>query len=378
MAFCINCGHQLADNAKFCSECGTSTSAYKSHTPQRQTICEGRIHKCPNCGETINSFELVCSACGYELRDVFVSAAIKSFADKIDQLQQAGKSKDKNSIINLIRTFPIPNTKEDLFEFIILAGSNIRNDRYGDLPKYKQEISDAWSAKFEQAYHKAHVAFGDDPAFVQINDIYAAKAKEVRSNKVSGFFSKSNTKGIILIIAMYLVIGIVVASIFSIDRIRINTENNRLDAIVSDVYIYIEQEQFALARAKAAVLVFSGSTTETGKQAAAKWDITRNQLLNMIDKAEYGDNYTSPPREIRVGASHEDFVGDNFQAVRKRLIDLGFTNVTTESVKDWTAGWWIEEGSVKKITVGGDAVFSEDTSFTSDIEIIIYYSASND
>ena len=124
--------------------------------------------------------------------------------------------------------------------------------------------------------------------------------------------------------------------------------------------------------------MFSGSTTEAGDQAAAKWDITRNQLLGMIDIAEYGDNYVSPPREIRIGSAHDDFVDDDYQDVRKRLNDLGFTNVKTEPVKDWTAGWWTEEGSVQKITIAGDTVFSEDSTFMSDVEIIIYYSAAKD
>lgn len=377
--FCVNCGAKMLRTAKFCSECGAKAGKTIVQVSQQgPVVYDGKIHKCRQCGEVLKSFETVCPVCGYELRDAYASIAIRSFAEKMEQLQQNGKSKDKNNIINLIRTFPIPNTKEDLFEFIILAGSNIRNDRYGDLPKYKQEISDAWSAKFEQAYNKARVAFGDDPDFSQVKEIYSVKAKEIRSNKVAGFFSKEGTKTWILLIVMYAIFGVVVAGIFSADRIRINAENKRLDAIVEEVYTCLEEEQYALARAKASALVFSGSTTEAGDQAAAKWDITRNQLLGMIDKAEYGDNYVSPPREIRIGSAHDDFVDDDYQDVRKRLNDLGFTNVKTQPVKDWTAGWWTEEGSVQKITIAGDTVFSEDSTFMSDVEIIIYYSAAKD
>jgi len=374
MVFCTNCGQELAEGAKFCSECGAKVGPIAAHrTEKDDVVYDGRLHKCRNCGETIKAFETSCPVCGYELRDIYASAAIRSFADKMKELQETGKAKDKNNIINLIRTFPIPNTKEDLFEFIILAGSNIRNDRYGDLPKYKQEISDAWGAKFEQAYNKARIAFGDDPDFSRIKEIYTIKTKEIRNNKVSGFFSKEGTKTWILLVAVYAIIGLVVAGIFSADRIIINTENKRLDAIVEEVYACLEEEQYALARAKASALVFSGSTTEAGEQAAAKWDITRNQLLDMIDRAEYGDSYVSAPREIRVGSSHDDFVDDDYQEVRQQLENKGFSNIKTEPIKDWTTGWWNSKGSVEKVSIDGDTVFSEDDTYLSDVEIIIYY-----
>lgn len=376
--FCVNCGAKMLRTAKFCSGCGAKADqTAASIGEQDPVVYDGKLHKCRNCGETLKSFETICPTCGYELRDTYASAAIRAFAEKMEQLQQNGKSKDKNNIINLIRTFPVPNTKEDLFEFIILAGANIREDRYGDLPKYKQEISDAWGAKFEQAYNKARIAFGDDPDFSRIKEIYTIKTKEIRSNKVSGFFSKEGTKTWILHVAVYAIIGLVVAGIFSADRIRINTENKRLDAIVEEVYACLEEERYALARAKASALVFSGSTTEAGEQAAAKWDITRNQLLDMIDRAEYGDSYVSAPHEIRVGSSHDDFVDDDYQEVRQQLENQGFSNIKTEPVKDWTTGWWNSEGSVEKVSIDGDTVFSEDDTYLSDVEIIIYYRANN-
>ena len=183
--FCSNCGAKILRTAKFCSECGTKNikEAESTHV-QSDVVYDGKLHKCRNCGEVLKAFETTCPLCGYELRDTYASAAIRSFAEKMEQLQKNGKSKDKNNIINLIRTYPIPNTKEDLFEFIILAGSNIREDRYDeDLPKYKKEISDAWKAKFEQAYHKALIAFPNDPSFDQLKMMYKSKIKKLRTKR---------------------------------------------------------------------------------------------------------------------------------------------------------------------------------------------------
>ena len=184
--FCANCGSRVLRAAKFCSECGSKAGQVaNSNNEQSSVVYDGRIHKCKNCGEVLRAFETICPACGYELRDTYASAAIRSFAEKIEALQQNGKYKDKSNIINLIRTFPIPNTREDLFEFIILASANIREDRYSsELPKYKKEISDAWRAKFEQAYHKALVAFPDDGAVKQFTFIYKSKKKEIRQQKL--------------------------------------------------------------------------------------------------------------------------------------------------------------------------------------------------
>ncbi len=184
--FCANCGAQISKSAKFCPECGEKVEP-NSPPPSAQpdVVYDGRIHKCKNCGEVLKAFETVCPSCGYELRDVYASATIRAFAEKMEQLQSTGKYSDKNNIISLIRTFPIPNTKEDLFEFIILAGSNIREDRYSsELPKYKKEISDAWSAKFEQAYQKAIIAFPNDPGVQHFKAFYKSKKNEVRRRKL--------------------------------------------------------------------------------------------------------------------------------------------------------------------------------------------------
>lgn len=66
----------------------------------------------------------------------------------------------------MIRNFPIPNTKEDIIEFMILASSNI-------LGEDERDIYEAWLAKFEQAYQKALILFAGDPDIVRIQQIYS-------------------------------------------------------------------------------------------------------------------------------------------------------------------------------------------------------------
>ena len=76
--FCPYCGTKLDEGAKFCKNCGEAISndTQESHKTlnkrpssenptERKTVYEGYIHKCPNCGEVIDSFLTVCPTCGY-------------------------------------------------------------------------------------------------------------------------------------------------------------------------------------------------------------------------------------------------------------------------------------------------------------------------
>ena len=140
MAFCSNCGQEIADKCKFCSDCGIPLNAETNEKQERRkNVYEGEIHKCPNCGEVLNSFTLTCPSCGYEIRGNKSSNSVHEFAMRLLQLN------DEKQKIMLIRSFPIPNSKEDILEFVILASTNI--DR-----KIDNELSDAWQAKFAQAY----------------------------------------------------------------------------------------------------------------------------------------------------------------------------------------------------------------------------------
>lgn len=160
MPFCTNCGAQIADNTKFCTNCGAVVNHNKIHSQNsRETVYEGKIHKCPNCGESLNAFVACCPSCGYELRGRMATDSVQSLYNDLKRMQTTTQ-KD-----HMIRNFPIPNTKEDIIEFMILASSNI-------LGEDDRDIYEAWLAKFEQAYQKAQLLFSGDPDFAKIQRIY--------------------------------------------------------------------------------------------------------------------------------------------------------------------------------------------------------------
>lgn len=209
MAFCIKCGQALADGANFCANCGTVVNEINTNM-QRKMVYDGELHKCPNCGEILESFVSNCSSCGYELRGVNTTSAVNILAMKLEQLESKRPPKERGNVftqaliggeltnideqkVNLIKNFSIPNTKEDIREFVILASSNIDIKLYGMayhssqfqgmMAASQKAVSDAWLAKFEQAYQKAQLLFGETQEFLNIQALYERKTKEIEKKK---------------------------------------------------------------------------------------------------------------------------------------------------------------------------------------------------
>jgi hypothetical protein len=71
----------------------------------------------------------------------------------------------------MVKNFPIPNTKEDIFVFMLLASSNFDSSYYATHLN-QEDISDAWLTKIDQCYQKAKLAFGSHSDFEIIESIY--------------------------------------------------------------------------------------------------------------------------------------------------------------------------------------------------------------
>ncbi len=98
-AFCHNCGAKLNENAKFCHVCGTSCNYEQNNDiNHRKTVYDGVIHKCPNCGEVLQSMTAICPSCGYEINSAKLSPALKEFIDKINACDEAIANTPKQEI----------------------------------------------------------------------------------------------------------------------------------------------------------------------------------------------------------------------------------------------------------------------------------------
>ena len=183
MPFCYTCGQQINDGAKFCPICGTPTN---NENTKRKSVYDGKIHKCPNCGEVLDSFVINCPACGFELRETKSSETVQNFALRIEQ------AINDTQKIEIIRSYPIPNNKEDIFEFMIIAATNFNAEQSIHGNGTTKTVSDAWLTKIEQGYQKAELLFADDADFNKIKNIHnkihsqiAQSTKKARNKNIA-------------------------------------------------------------------------------------------------------------------------------------------------------------------------------------------------
>lgn len=154
-----------------------------------------------------------CPSCGYEIRDSKSVSSVRELATKLERIenQKMPDFKEKKSVMKMvfgrdfnvedqlekakrdfmiqkenekagiIINYSVPNTKEDILEFMLLASSNI------DVKKgIGDRVSVAWLSKLEQVYEKAKISMGNTSDFEQIERIYSQKKKQIRDKKIRG------------------------------------------------------------------------------------------------------------------------------------------------------------------------------------------------
>ena len=218
MAFCQNCGNQLAADAKFCSNCGTPAGSTGTENVRKQEYV-GSVKKCPNCGAVVASLNAVCTSCGHEFVNTKVDKSVKEFFDKISDLSDGYETKqdeEKNSMFSVVRalcilgaimcfmlvvmdsmdeakipgilliiiavllrppltqqekkkrslieTYVVPNNKESIIEFLILSCSQIQPGA-NPITKEGKNISlwnKVWKTKIRQTITKTKVVLVGD------------------------------------------------------------------------------------------------------------------------------------------------------------------------------------------------------------------------
>ncbi|MBD5481537.1 MAG: hypothetical protein HDR15_03240 [Lachnospiraceae bacterium] len=94
--------------------------------------------------------------------------------DKAEDMRQEFEKQKNREKANLIVNFSVPNTKEDIMEFMLLASSNI-NPKYGT----DDIVSKAWISKLDQVFQKAELSMRNSPDFAQIKNIYDQHTREL-------------------------------------------------------------------------------------------------------------------------------------------------------------------------------------------------------
>lgn len=306
MPFCSNCGKEMDANSRFCAGCGAPQGANESN--QRRIVYEGEIRKCPNCGGIVNSFELRCGSCGHEIRGAKGSSVVSEFARKLEEIEKSRKEdKPVRGLIgayasmfeasmgnanpvdkakaNFIMNFAIPNTKEDILEFMILANSNIdptviagmaNGSGYKEYQSQKTVMT-AWKSKMDQAYQKAKMSFGNDPDFQNIEEIYRQKNGDITKKKTTQIAVIFGAFGFLIL--MFVLMGVMFSCSFDSKDKR----EEKLEAIVEEIEEDMENGDYDSALFKANNLYYDRSWSSS---KADQWDERRQSIIEMIEKAK--------------------------------------------------------------------------------------------
>lgn len=353
--FCSYCGTKLDEGARFCKNCGEAIAQQpvggtnsnvppkvETHQPKaesvkedqrtkRKTVYDGELHKCPNCGELLKSFTTVCPTCAYELRSLHTNSPVEALAKKVEM---ASSLDDK---IELIANFYIPNTKEDIYDFFILAVSNLEDKWY--------DTDDAWRAKLEQAYHKAKLSFGNTPEFEYLEKLYNRTRKEVtkREKGIAAIFRRNKVASITALLigggVLMLVIGIILLSAGAPDENFGTSWGGLMFAILGINFLI-----------------------------APTWVLEEIKKKEGKGKKKSAAKNNSSIRTI--GKDHDEFYHENYDDMAEYLKARGFRNVVAKPVKK---GLLDTEGAIEGISVAGNTEFDGDDEFDIDSTIIIRY-----
>lgn len=297
----------------------------------RQQEFIGTIKKCPNCGQVLKSFQAKCPACGHEITGIGANVSVKEFFNIYS------KETDKARQLELIGLYPIPNSKEDILEFAMMASQqikslattqasrmNLQNYMMGQLneqggifgsvksvyvgnknaTKVKQEdFFIAWKDKLEQVHLKAELAFGEDrKGFDQLSKIVSEAIEAV--NNLENKKKKTKKTYVIFTVAisvLAIVLCVSMPKMFSsmteysqnqINQMKTGKdyENERLEALMTEIQTEISNGDYDSAELKLADLRWKYGNSESYKADIEAWDTKRNLLQKKIDSKRNGGN----------------------------------------------------------------------------------------
>lgn len=174
----------------------------------------GNIVKCPNCGCTDVTGRAVCPECGYAFTNIRTNSSAEKLANQLAEIEVSrrgslfggiaaaygsGKTTEKASII---KNFPIPNTRDDLLEFLSLLKPKSSKFKKMSLGSDQEDLhlAPAYYIKYVECIDKAKRSFKNDPDFEPYFDFYEKESKKI--NPLFYLFG-----GIVL---FYVVIGLLV------------------------------------------------------------------------------------------------------------------------------------------------------------------------
>lgn len=181
-----------------------------STEPEKQkSNKEGDLRKCPSCGAPVQSFATKCPDCGHEFRNIESSNSVKNLVLKLEEAEEKARNTKSggglvgglmkmidgetdlekriyNAKSNVISSYPIPNTKEDILEFLALSVAQVNSIKIGAMIKlagtsgtygYKITYKNAWLSIANKVVMKARFSMKEDKKTLEEIEYYAKQLK---------------------------------------------------------------------------------------------------------------------------------------------------------------------------------------------------------
>ena len=169
----------------------------------------GDIKKCPSCGSIVEAFSTNCKDCNYDFKNIIANNTIERLFNTLETIEISRKSgfgsflgstlgvsvpdTDRRKI-EAITSFPIPNTKDDILEFLMHAIPRIQyqqTSKFGGKIKYQNKqfntgflstnamdnlpnlYAQTWQNKCIEIFRKAKLSMEDDKKTLLIIENYA-------------------------------------------------------------------------------------------------------------------------------------------------------------------------------------------------------------
>lgn len=172
--------------------------AYPISQPTSQKL--GIVVKCPSCGAQVIGGSAICPECGYTFSNVAANSSVEKLQERIDNFNKRQEERSDNRSVasnigrafgmvntiknkmDIISTFPVPNTRADLLDFLTMLQyrSKATGPRTGLNMTGEEDLSYAYWLLYSNCINKAKLSFSKDKDF---EPYFASFDEEIRNTK---------------------------------------------------------------------------------------------------------------------------------------------------------------------------------------------------
>lgn len=165
----------------------------------------GDVVKCPSCGAQAIGGSAVCSECGYTFSNVAATRSVERLQEKLDEFNRRQEERfDKRSIssalvhffgkaygidnpfkskMDIISTFPVPNTRADLLDFLTMLQARANSTGPQDGKRKgsgEEDLSYAYWLLYTNCINKAKLSFSKDKDFGPYFSMYDEELQKTK------------------------------------------------------------------------------------------------------------------------------------------------------------------------------------------------------